>query len=469
MRRAERVGVAGVAAVTAAFVLVVASRPAAAHQLSGTRFDAPIPLSLLFVGAGLTVAVTAVWLALPTREVPNEWTRPLVGVGPRTARLLGTAIRLGFFAVVVAAVVDGLVGRQVPADNLASTLVWPVWFKGLAVVAAVFGSPWGLLSPWRTVYDGLIAIEGEDIALLGEPPDWLGEWPALVGYLAMLGVVENLTVIPRSPAATAGLIAGYAAVMVVGAVAFGPAWFRRADAFEVLYRLFGRFAFLRVRRREDGAVLTLRTPWQAATAPVGTAVLAGFVVATVYTVSFDGFTSAPEYQTLLFAVREATGTGPAVGVGLYLVGFLAFCVAFAGVVAVAERAGSGSDDGLDSAAAVRAFAPTLLPIAVAYEIAHNYPYVLGNLGETASIVAGYLTAAPPAVQPLAWLSLPAFWGSQVLLVVVGHVVAVVAAHHVCVARYPSRRSAALAHLPLTLLMVGYTALSLWIVSRPVVA
>jgi hypothetical protein len=66
------------------------------------------------------------------------------------------------------------------------------------------------------------------------------------------------------------------------------------------------------------------------------------------------------------------------------------------------------------------------------------------------------------------LSLPAFWASQVLLVVAGHVVAVVAAHHVAVERYPSRSAARRGHLPLVVLMVGYTVLSLWIVTQPVV-
>jgi hypothetical protein len=64
---------------------------------------------------------------------------------------------------------------------------------------------------------------------------------------------------------------------------------------------------------------------------------------------------------------------------------------------------------------------------------------------------------------------PAFWGSQVVLVVVGHVVAVVAAHLAATARYGSPRRARRAHLPLVVVMVGYTVLSLWIISRPVVA
>jgi hypothetical protein len=72
------------------------------------------------------------------------------------------------------------------------------------------------------------------------------------------------------------------------------------------------------------------------------------------------------------------------------------------------------------------------------------------------------------VDPLAWLSVPLFWGVQVALVVVGHVFAVVAAHRVAVDRYDTVAAARRAHAPMVALMVAYTVLSLWIVSQPVV-
>ncbi|MFC6732932.1 hypothetical protein [Haladaptatus sp. GCM10025893] len=55
-----------------------------------------------------------------------------------------------------------------------------------------------------------------------------------------------------------------------------------------------------------------------------------------------------------------------------------------------------------------------------------------------------------------------------LLIIVGHVVAVVAAHGVAIRRYATPSLARRSHVPLVALMVGYTVLSLWIISRPVV-
>ena len=89
-------------------------------------------------------------------------------------------------------------------------------------------------------------------------------------------------------------------------------------------------------------------------------------------------------------------------------------------------------------AAVFAFAPTVLPIAVTYEIAHNYPFVLANAGQLVAVLWPFIaTGHGPVVDPLTWLSLSAYWRSQVLLIVVGHLVAGIAAHYVAVARYPT--------------------------------
>ena len=70
------------------------------------------------------------------------------------------------------------------------------------------------------------------------------------------------------------------------------------------------------------------------------------------------------------------------------------------------------------------------------------------------------------VDPLWWVTLPQFWASQVVLIIVGHVIAVVAAHYIAVDLYKSK--ATLGHLPIVTVMVGYTILSLWIISQPLV-
>ncbi|QLG60530.1 hypothetical protein [Halorarum salinum] len=495
-RSSARPAASAVAALVAGAVALAAFvGRAAAHDVSASRFDAPLPFPLLLAGAAVTVLATAALLE-GSGSVPTLDRRPGVRLPTRPTGALRTAARGAFAVAVVAAVLDGILGPQVAAENAATTFVWPVWLRGLATLAVLVGSVWPTLSPWLTAYELLCRLEGGPIAILGEYPDRLAHWPATLGFVAGVGVVATLTVTPQSPRSTAGVVAGYAAAMLVGGVCFGREWFRRADVLAVLYRSFGRVAVLderegrqcesrrRERDRDDGGRhsngprVSLRFPWTGCTTPVADASLAAFVVAAVYTVSFDGFTNTPEFQSLLFGTRRALGVGPVASVLLYVAGLLGFLVAFACVAALADRLGRGTEPrhgaGSRSGAtswrgATLAFSPTVLPIAAAYEVAHNYPYVLGNLGRlaTLSFRAGGVPVGP--IEPLGWLPIEGFWASQVLLVVVGHVVAVVAAHGVAVRRYGGGAGARRGHAPLLALMVGYTVLSLWIVSRPVVS
>jgi hypothetical protein len=482
-------------------LLSVLPTPASAHELGGSRFDAPIPLSLLFAGAAATVAFTAVLLGVlsdpdttvePTSGAPTGTAGPseptattrTSGVTPGTepptastrrrfatvpapfARALRPLVRSVFFLLFLGAIVTGLFGTQVAAESLATTFVWPVWLKGIGLCAIAVGSPWCVLSPWRTLYVGLRRLEGGEIALLGAYPDWLGRWPALGGFLLWIGVLENLTIVSQSPRSTAVVIAGYALLMLGGAIAFGPAWLRNADALEVFYRLLGRVAPIRPRRVDDGGVrLTLRAPWDGCMHPVADLSLVAFAIAAVYTVSFDGFTSTPEFQRVLFDARDLIGIGGGVSVLLYLgglFGFVGLFLAISWVMGAIVDAGSGWRE------VACGFAPTVLPIAAAYELAHNYPFVLRNLGVSLAQLASIATST--SVAPIAlldWLTVGFFWGSQVLLIVLGHVIAVVAAHRVALARTETAGQARRMHAPLVVLMVGYTVLSLWIVSRPI--
>ena len=451
---------------------------ASAHEIHSSRFESPIPLGLLFAGAGLTVAVTAF---VSARYVGGEagFTRRYGLLSRAWARRLRTVARALAVVLLVVVLVRGFVGPQVRAENVATVVVWPLWLDGLALLAALVGSPWRVLSPWRTAYDALCRLEGEPIALLGDYPDALGRWPAMVGFVALVGVLENLSVVPRSPRLTALLVAGYALYMLVGALAVGETFFERADPVGVFLSLFQRVAPLGL-AREDGYALVVRAPWRGCVEALAAPGAVAFVVTTVFTVSFDGFTSTPSFQGLVLWAASVLGlpTGLA-GVVLYAVGLLGFVAAFLGVVRTVAWAGGGHRANGDPAAdggarrgagsLARAFAPTLLPIAVGYEFAHYSTYVVTNAGQFVHVVDGWFVAAPPELHVLAWLSLPVYWGFEVLCIVVGHVVAVVAAHYVARGQFDSARAAWRAHLPLVVLMVGYTVLSLWIVSRPVVA
>ncbi|WP_435364089.1 hypothetical protein [Haloarchaeobius sp. DYHT-AS-18] len=441
---------------------VVLATPASAH--GNTSAAPPIPAWLLFLGAGGAVAVTAVVVS-QIDAAPTAVDDVLFRVPARAGDAVRWVARTVFLVGFLAAIYTGLTGPQTP-EEFATVFVWPVWFKGLLVVSAVVGSPWRSLSPWETLYDLLARLEGEDPSLWSYPGE-LGTWPAAFGFLVLIGFAENLSTVPTSPRLTAVTIALYATVMLVGGVVWGRDWFANADPLAAFYRLVGRVAPLSIRRGEGGEgtdggdfQIVQTSPWKACSEALPDRGAAALAVAAVYTVSFDGLEATPEYQNLHVWAVESVGLGVYAKLLLYVAGFLAFLAVFWLVVRLAAALGEG-----DAHRATLAFGATLLPIAVGYDLAHNYPYVLRSLLAFVEVT----TQQPVVATPLAIVPPQAIWGTEVLLVVVGHVAAVLAAHTVSLRVFGSLDLARRGHAPMVVLMLGYTVLSLWVFSRPVVS
>ena len=120
------------------------------------------------------------------------------------------------------------------------------------------------------------------------------------------------------------------------------------------------------------------------------------------------------------------------------------------------------------------FAPSLLPIAVAYHLAHHVSYLA---------LAGQLLL-PIASDPfgLGWdlfghanrpldigvITAEDVWWVAVAALVAGHGCSVFVAHAEALRLYGSVRRAVRSQIPMMVFVVGLTALSLWILSHPIV-
>ena len=123
----------------------------------------------------------------------------------------------------------------------------------------------------------------------------------------------------------------------------------------------------------------------------------------------------------------------------------------------------------------RAYIYSLIPIALAYNIAHFFSFLA---------IKGYLIVKLIS-DPFGWrwdLFGTADWEEQISIVgarlvwfvgvgaiVIGHVIAVYVAHVISMRRSGSRGAALRSQYPMVALMVGYTVVSLWIVAQPIVA
>jgi len=466
--------------------LLATAPPAAAHGF-GQRYDLPLPLTLYVVAAGAAVALSFAVAALFLDPRAAAYPRLRLTLSPALrsgASAAGVAARFAAAALFLLAVAAGAGGAQNPMRNILPVAVWIVWWVGLAFASALCGDVYRVLNPWDSLYRWAARCSpGLQRARLAFP-ERLGVWPAcalLLGF-AWMELVWGGRDVPASLAAAAAV---YSAITWSGMFLFGrETWRDRGEMFAVVFGLLARFAPVRI--AGDG-VLELR-PWAAGLSgerPVAPSMVV-LVVLLLATVSFDGLLetplwaqvdwrilNAPEDSVLwtvfdlqeVQALRIARTLGLVLFAGLFLTAFRLCCGSMSAM--------TGSTAG-DGRALARRFVPSLVPIAVAYHVAHYFSFfVLGmhaliplasdplGLGWDLLGTAAYrveVNLVSPRVQ----------WVVAAVAVVLGHVLAVYVAHITALETFGSRRTALRSQLPLLALMVGYTMLSLWILSQPII-
>jgi hypothetical protein len=427
----------------ATFTLLPAD--AVAHAF-GERYDLPLPLPLWLAAAGLAVALSFLVFALALQRGDSHRQFFLLRIPPLLVGVL-RALSVCVFVVLIAA---GLFGTQDPFRNLAPAFVWIWWWIGFTYLCAVFGDLWALLNPWKVLYPkGLFKL-----------PPAVGAWPA-VALLLAFAWIEIVWEGNAVPANIAWLALGYSLLTWTGMFVFGrEEWLRRGEVFTVYFGFIARLAPIELRTNNE---LHLRAPAAGLLDPRPLSPSeAFFVIVMLAIVTFDGLRETP-----LWAVSDAHWTAATTA------GLLAMPCVFA-LVIFGVCALMGWSTGAMASDLARVFVSTLLPIALAYHVAHYLSYLL---------VAGQVVI-PLASDPFGrgWNLFGAAhyqiavsivgarfaWYTSVVVLVAGHVLAMYVAHRLALARFSERRTARRSQYPLAALMVAYTMLSLWILAQPIV-
>jgi hypothetical protein len=409
-------------------------------------------------------------------------------------------------ALLVLVLVASLAGDQSPTRNIAPTAIWVAWWVGFAYVSALVGNLWAVINPWAALFGWGAALVGE--RRTPRPyPGWLGVWPAVVLFLAFAWV--ELIYTGRSiPAHLGRLTVGYSILTWAGMALFGrAAWLRQADPFTAAFGVLARFAptEIRVTDREacrrcqvpcagpDGACTDClecfdraapgRREWNVRPFAAGlldtddvTPSMVVFVLLLLSTVTFDGFTATPAWSGVegaLYAALAPLGDARLTLIGT--LGLLAFSLAFVVVyLAFARWMAWMADDQLTTGTVARLFVLSLVPIAIAYHLAHYFTYLLIQgqlLVRLASdpLGAGWNLLGTARFRPdIGIVGARAVWYTAVIAIVLGHVIAVYVGHVVALREFRDRRAALRSQLPMLALMVGYTVASLWIIAQPIV-
>ncbi len=443
--------------VLAAAALLTSADPAAAHGVGG-RLDLPVPLWQLAWAASFAVAASFVALGM-------FWDTPkfrAVAAGKvlpkpfqhacRAQAVLARAVGLLLLGVLICA---GLAGNTNPSVNIAPVAVYVIFWVGLQAVSVLVGDVWLQLSPFSTLADGSARLWAR---LRGRPAadaDRGGgnQWWAVA---AMFGFVWlELAFHDNTEIRVLGVyLAAYTVALLAGAAIFGRGWLRDAEGFGVLFTKLSAMAPL----HRGGGALRLRAPL------AGLAVLSikrgsvAFILVVLGSTTFDGFSRSSLWLDIA-AERTGWELTAVNTVGLMFVIFAVFVLYRAAIAGMAAITGDTERELAD------VFAPSLMPIAAAYTIAHYFSYLLlegqqiiarisdpfgrgWDLFGTATYQVDYTAISTTTI---AW--------TQTAAIVVGHVLAVAVAHDQAVERWP-RRLAMRSQYPMLAVMICYTVIGL---------
>jgi hypothetical protein len=450
MRR--RAGVVG----GALLLILLTPGTALAHGIGG-RLDLPVPVTYFIAAAGVVIVISFVALAV-------LWPEPRLQGGPRQEPGRLTIPRRGLLPVLGVIGLLLVIGQLVVAalglttdptrPSIAPVLIWVVFWLIIPFTGALIGDWYSDLNPWRTI--------GRTFKIGRAERLWLRDAVGVLPAAALLLSFTWLELVNHESGSATAL--GWAAlaytVVMLGTMAYAglETGLTVFDAFTPYNRLISSISPLG--RRGDGKLvwrgwlraLTVLPEWRG---------LALLVCVAIGTVTYDGASGTSWFKAAFGTMAESVPGGTLLL--LASVALIAVAYWLASWVAALMVGGDWTANRVSAR-----FAHTLVPIALAYAVAHymtliifegqqliaavSDPFALGwdLFGTADRKIDFFITTSEP------------IWYLQLAVIVTGHVTGVVLAHDRALGDFGP--DAVRSQYAMLLLMVALTTLGLLILA-----
>lgn len=452
-----------------------------AHALV-SKGDLPIPAWLFAWGAAIVLVVSFFALSAAWRQpkfVDSNWRAVL----PRISRLVLSKIALFVFAAVGVfllglVVYSGMNGTEAPDRNFSLIFVFVTVWLGFPVISVLFGDVFRAVSPWRALGSAAGWISRQILRRSlphAKYPERLGRWPAAFGLVAFvwLEIIYGSTgaSVTLSPEIVAQATIIYSIFTLTMMGIFGvEKWNSRGEFFSVYFNMFSELSVFEVREGKLGRrrLFSGATSWAAV--PGSLALVVSAIGVTTFDGAQEGALQTPiewlqeRLGDIGFGITEAVRGGDTV--------FLLLCIGLVALIYLAGVRGMRRVPGAPAFSTLRArFAHTLIPIALAYLVAHyfslfvfqeqaQFTYLLSDpLGNGSNIFGTASSGIDYNV-----LSVNAVWYVQLVALVTGHVLGLILAHDRAVFVWKDYRMAARSQYWMLAVMIAFTCLGLYLLS-----
>jgi hypothetical protein len=424
-----------------------------------------LPTGHYITAAALTVALTALLGAvahrLPVMAPRLVWERRVLLPVSLTSYLS--------FLCFLGLVFVGLFGERDPMHNLMTLVFWTgVWIV-VPLGSMLFGNLWRPINPWTGPVRVTRMLLGRDRGigpgrLLGRLLGRLGFWPAVAGYTGFVWF-QMVSLYPDDPSVLAKVALAYWGVIFVLAVLEGEDWLQQGEFLTVLFTFIAKVAPVWLEIAGPRARLMGGWPGtQVLTMPPLQPSAVVFVSLALAALTFDGLVETFWWQALI-GQNPLEPMGRSAVMVQNSIGLIGVWVLTLGLILAAIALGRRIGGGFATGPVMLSF----LAIAAGYHAAHYLVMLL---------TAGQYTLAAlndPLFTGESWLGLPPFFVSFGFLtdpsvmpvIYAAQFLAILGAHLLAVVlglKLAGQGARPVAHLPMTVLMVTYTVLGLWLLS-----
>jgi len=433
--------------------------------LPGAAFACALPPSVILTlptghymaGAALTVALTA-WMGAAAQRLPELRAVPVME--RRILVPVAVSSYLSFLCF-LGLVLVGFLGPRDPMHNLMTLVFWTGVWIAVPLASMLFGNLWRCLNPWTApvrITRSLLGRQGS-IGLSA-----FGHWPAVAFYAGFVWF-QMISLSPDDPAVLATVALIYWLVIFALAVAEGETWLEQGEFLTVLMGYLAKVAPLWLDL--SGQRARLMRGWPGAQvvrmAPLDLSAMA-FITLALAALTFDGMMETFWWHGLIGEnPLEPTGRSAVTWVNtLGLLGVWAMTSVTLWLVIHLGRQIGGAPF------AAGPVMLSFLAIAAGYHAAHYLvtlltagQYTLAALNDPL-FRGDALLGLPPFYVSFGFLTdqtvMPLIYATQFAAILGAHLLAVLLSLRLVGA------VRALAHVPMTALMVGYTILGLWLLS-----
>ncbi|MBI5621022.1 hypothetical protein HY949_04530 [Candidatus Gottesmanbacteria bacterium] len=436
--------------------------PIFAHSF-GKLYSLPVPFWLYLYGGAAAILLSFFVIGYFFNKPSQKFSYPTIDLSKFS--FFACLMRPSFLAIVKVVsvllffltIITGLFGENSAYSNFNMTFFWIIFVLGLTYMTALVGNIYAFINPWKILTNWL----GGKTDGVRRYPNYLGYYPALFFYFLFIWfeLVGKTT-----PFTLSSLITFYTVLNYFGVITFGEeSWFGYCEFFSVFFRLVGKMAPVEYRAGK----LYLRPPFIGLLKEHAKHVsLVFFTLFMLSSTAFDGFKeTAPwvqfyirHFRSIPYPVIQTIGLllSPVLFLGIYIV--LLVCVK------IFAKSSNPLKD------LVLQFAFSLIPIALVYHIAHYYTLIFTEGPNIIRLISdpfgfGWNVFNTGNYSHSIILSANFIWHSQVVFILLGHIIGVYLAHLVSLNIFYKR--VLVSQFPMLILMVAYTMIGLWILSQPI--